>query len=451
MIPSRILRCNVSELPVGIVGCGIGGSALALGLQRMNIPFIVFESDRSFGCRSQGYALTLQQGWKTLQEFDVQIFDDTNDAVHSHSHVSLNFDGKVVGVYGPPLSSKEHDLEAKLMENYWQQLEAGETLKKNIIPLLQPVGSGRKNVHIPRQLLRKKLLEKVDERSIKWNKKMLSFEQSEKEENVVLHFSDGASSRVSCLIGADGIYSNVRVLKLKSSHPLNYLGLIVILGIAPMPEQISLMFHRKIQWVNGRVRVFSMPYDSRHSFWQLSFPATLEDALASATSKDQLKQLALRACAEWHTPLVELIESTPSESVTGHPVYDRNPLTLDDLVAESNPNTSLVTLLGDACHPMSPFKGQGANQALLDAQDLCHALQSYYFKSKGSGHAPNRSLSSVIKDYERSMLLRSASKVHKSRSAAKFLHSSAALAPGNITRAAAAEIYHQTTYKICKN
>ena len=47
-----------------------------------------------------------------------------------------------------------------------------------------------------------------------------------------------------------------------------------------------------------------------------------------------------------------------------------------DVSQDSNGNYTRVTLLGDAAHPMSPFKAQGANQALLDALSLSTALVS---------------------------------------------------------------------------
>jgi 2-polyprenyl-6-methoxyphenol hydroxylase-like FAD-dependent oxidoreductase len=49
------------------------------------------------------------------------------------------------------------------------------------------------------------------------------------------------------------------------------------------------------------------------------------------------------------------------------PAYDREPI-WPDL------KDNRIILLGDALHPMSPFKGQGANQALIDAIEISDLL-----------------------------------------------------------------------------
>jgi len=89
---------------------------------------------------------------------------------------------------------------------------------------------------------------------------------------------------------------------------------------------------------------------------------------------------------------------------------------------------------------MSPFKGQGANQALHDATALARSVAGSEFGRLGRGR---RSLGEAFRAYETSMSERSITKVLKSREAATFLHSPAALNPMDVTRAAAAEMVYR--------
>lgn len=69
-------------------------------------------------------------------------------------------------------------------------------------------------------------------------------------------------------------------------------------------------------------------------------------------------------CSTWHSPVPELIQESKVDNIMALPAYDRYPY-------QATMKDDRILLLGDACHPMSPFKSQGANQALRDALELC--------------------------------------------------------------------------------
>jgi len=81
---------------------------------------------------------------------------------------------------------------------------------------------------------------------------------------------------------------------------------------------------------------------------------------------------------------------------------------------------------------MSPFKGQGANQALLDALVLARGISNGCKPSSAWREIGIRK--SVLSDFELEMLERSDAKVRGSNEAAKFLHSEIVLFEGNEPR-----------------
>ena len=146
----------------------------------------------------------------------------------------------------------------------------------------------------------------------------------------------------------------------------------------------------------------------------------------SARGPKALKEESCRRI-QWHDPIPQILASTLEAQVSGYPVYDRK-LLESELLEKGGP----VTLIGDAAHPMSPFKGQGANQALLDALSLARMITRECRALSKWREAGVRK--SVLTKFESEMLARSAIKVKHSAEAAQFLHSDIILHEGDEPR-----------------
>lgn len=386
---------------VAIIGGGIGGTALAVACLHRRIPFTLYERDSDFKARSQGYGLTLQQASKALNGFGISSL---KEGITSTRHLVHTTDGKVIGEWGI---------------RKWGRSDSKTSPK-------------RKNVHIARQSLRFALLEQLNgHKSIKWGHQLLDFKESEK--GVTLNFqvnNEIKSTKADLVVGADGIRSTMRKLIIgEDITPLRYLGCIVILGICPLKNlkniESSLLDSATVfQTANGNERIYMMPYDSETVMWQLSFP--LSEKKAKELSAKGVKALKEEACkrTQWHDPIPQVLEATLETQISGYPVYDRKLL-----ASELLKRGTKTTLIGDAAHPMSPFKGQGANQALLDALSLARKI------AKGckplSQWRETGIRKSVLTAFESEMLERSASKVKDSAEAAQLLHSKIVLYEGD--------------------
>ena len=389
---------------VVVAGGGIGGAAVAVALQRRGFDVLVLEADRSFDARKQGYGLTIQRQ-DAMQAMGINL---TQDDAPSTSHYTFSADGQILGFFG-------------------EAFGASRTRRES-------TNSGR-FIHIPRQVLRSRMLDELQPGTVRWNARLKSFScwdgaSTGRREpgGVTVTLMDGTTLDAALLVGSDGIFSSVRRQLHLPGDRLHYVGLVVVLGIMD-GETPKLTERRIFETVDGTTRIYAMPFTTCSTMWQLSFPYPEDAVLALVKDTAALKVEILRRCGEWHAPIPDLLRSTPLHGMSGYPVYDREPLNPRILRPEAKEGAVLtpqrrVTLIGDAAHPMTPFKAQGANQALSDAVLFADCLANGIAR-----HGVSTGMDIALPLFEQTMLQRAAKVVTGSREKAKELHSALALQP----------------------
>ena len=377
-----------TPLRVIIAGGGIGGLALAQGLHKAGVEVAVYERDRHREDRLQG--------------FRIHISPHGSAALHDCLPAEL-FDAFVA-------SSGKGGAFRFVTE------QLSELLRLDVATAGRPE---RAHYAVSRITLRQILLHGLDD-VVHFDRQLLRYERRP-DGQVTAYFADGSSATGDVLVGADGGGSRVRAQYLPQAERVDT-GIVAIAGkyllddvsrarLAPMmlDGPLSVMPPKNYgMFVAPHVLDEAPPLPvgiggndqddpgvhldntQNYVFWAIAakrhnYPTNRElETLSGA----ELHALAGHLIASWSPSLRQLVAESSVETVTCLPIFTSAPL---------QPwQTSNITLLGDAIHSMTPFRGIGANTALRDAQLLSRKLI-----------AANRDelpLLTGIADYETAML-----------------------------------------------
>lgn len=402
---------ETDEIDVAIVGGGLSGLALALGLLQRGVRCRVFERDASLESRSQGYALTLQQGSSALRGLGVRVV-----GVNPPRHVSLSSDGEILGVYERP--------EAKGRRSKYRAA----------------------NVVVPRGRLRRSLFESLPTGVVAWDHAVVAVEKEGGK--VRIDFANGFSTKAKLLVAADGAKSSCSRLLRRSED--EDLGIVVVLGICDQ-DNVKSKILRGATWqaVDGKsCRIYAMPYESSFSsestegesvttttegntiMWQLSWVEKEESDEGLLSSSEACQKRSLEKIGTWQlSDAVDTVRATSPSRIVAYRI--RSARSVRPRVSRSTPVEDCVVFIGDSRAAMTPFKGQGANQALIDSLHLARLLRRVFVGG-------DLKLGEALHLFSDECIRRVTPKLHLSRDNAYLLHSPAALARADAPRADAA-------------
>jgi 2-polyprenyl-6-methoxyphenol hydroxylase-like FAD-dependent oxidoreductase len=326
---------KLSKPRIAIVGAGPGGLTLARILHLHGIDVPIFERELAPSVRSQGGSLDMHA-------------DSGQFAIKA---CGLGPEFKAIARYG--------DQEARIYD------------KHGNLVFIDANVEGKDRPEVDRGQLRQMLIDSVPAATIRWGHELTTASLGAGEVTE-LAFRNGIKGQFDLVVGADGAWSRVRPV-LSKSQP-NYSGVMFIeLGIDDVDQRHpalarmagkgltfalgdskALVAHRDANAHLGIYGALRAPEDwIQRGGLDTSSPATLRASLANHFSG-------------WAPNLLELICQS-GDRITPRAIYGLE-------AGHRWGHRPGITLLGDAAHLMSPFGGDGANLAMLDAAELGHVL-----------------------------------------------------------------------------
>ena len=318
-------------MKVLVVGAGIGGSALAMSLQRLGIDYVLVEQATTFEEVGAGIQLS-PNGVRVLE--------------------SLGLADALRGFCTEPDFHRY---------SVW---DTGETILRTALMPRVREAYGYAYYHAYRSDLIEALTAGLDRRRLQLNAEVVEVGQGS--DAVWVECADGRRFEGDVLVGADGIHSLVRE-QVFDPQPPRASGYVAWRGVVDSAEIAELGVPVSAHVDMGPRLSFVYYYVSggRRLNWIALGQA--QDRKRESWSQTASKDEVIAAFDGWYARPRRIIEATGQPFVTA--LHDREPL--DAWVS------GRIGLIGDAAHAMLPYHAQGAVQSIEDACVLALTLQQY--------------------------------------------------------------------------
>jgi len=321
----------MEKLSVAVIGAGMGGLAAAAGLTRAGLKVTVYEQATKFARLGAGIQIGCN-AMKVLRKWDLepmlrrQAFYPRSWNNREYDTGNIRFDM----IFGPVAEEK-----------YGAPYLLGH----------------RGDLHAA-------LASAVPSELIRLDHKLVGIEQLA-DQTVRLRFANGESAIVDAVVAADGVHSFVKDELFGRQEP-NFTGRIAYRTVFPASLLNGYEIDDCTKWwgPDRHIVIYYVKPDRSEVYFVTSQPEpgfTVE----SWSAMGDVGELR-RAFADFHPQVRHVLESCPS--VHKWALVDRDPL---PRWCDGN-----VTLLGDACHSMTPYMAQGAAMAIEDAAVLSRCLDS---------------------------------------------------------------------------